>query len=88
MNYEEIISLINERNLNGKNPTLSYEEAVNYYGTECCNLLRRIFEYLKKANYVIYQHATNLESADNILKKGFIVETSEIDNIPLFELLH
>lgn len=35
-----------------------------------------------KNGYVIYQHATDLDSANNIINKGFICSTSEVANIP------
>lgn len=61
---------------------MSYEEAKEYYGEELCNLLIKIYDFCKKSEYVIYQHATDLDSADNILNKGFICSTSKVDSIP------
>ena len=61
---------------------MNYEEAKEYYGEELCNLLIKIYNFCKQSGYVIYQHATDLDSANNILKKGFICSTIEIDDIP------
>lgn len=61
---------------------MSYEEAKEYYGEELCNLLIKIYSFCKKSGYVIYQHATDVDSANNILKKGFICSKSEISNVP------
>lgn len=43
---------------------------------------KKIYEFCKESDYVIYQHATDLESANNIIQKGFIVQSVEIDDIP------
>lgn len=61
---------------------MTNEEAKLYYGEKCYSLIKKIYEFCRKSNYVIYQHATNLESADNIIQKGFIVQSEEIDDIP------
>ncbi len=61
---------------------MNYEEAKEYYGDELCNLLIKIYNFCKQSGYVIYQHATDLESANNIMKKGFICSTTEIDSLP------
>lgn len=61
---------------------VNYEEAKEYYGDELCNLLIKIYNFCKQSGYVIYQHATDLESANNIMKKGFICSTTEIDSLP------
>lgn len=58
------------------------EEARLYYGEKCYSLIKKIYEFCRKSDYVIYQHATDLESANNIMQKGFIVQSMEIDNIP------
>ena len=61
---------------------MTNEEAKLYYGEKCYSLIKKIYEFCRKSNYVIYQHATDLESADNIIQKGFIVQSEEIDDIP------
>ena len=61
---------------------MSDEEARLYYGEKCYSLIKKIYEFCKKSDYVIYQHATDLESANNIMQKGFIVKSMENDNIP------
>lgn len=61
---------------------MNYEEAKEYYGEELCNLLIKIFDFCKQSGYVIYQHATDLDSANNIMKKGYICSTTEINSIP------
>ncbi len=61
---------------------MSIEEAKNYYGEELCNLLIKIYNFCKQSGYIIYQHATDLDSANNIMKKGFICSTNNINNIP------
>ena len=48
---------------------MSYEEAKEYYGEELCNLLIKIYDFCKKSGYVIYQHATDLDSANNIIRR-------------------
>ena len=53
---------------------VNYEEAKEYYGDELCNLLIKIYNFCKQSGYVIYQHDTDLGSADNIMKRGFIVQ--------------
>ena len=58
------------------------EEARLYYGEKCYSLIKKIYEFCRKSDYVIYQHATDLESANNIIQKGFIVQSVEIDDIP------
>ena len=58
------------------------EEARLYYGEKCYSLIKKIYEFCKESDYVIYQHATDLESANNIIQKGFIVQSVEIDDIP------
>ena len=61
---------------------MSIEEAKNYYGEELCNLLIKIYNFCRQSGYIIYQHATDLDSANNIMKKGFICSTNDINNIP------
>ena len=61
---------------------MSNEEARLYYGEKCYSLIKKIYEFCRKSNYVIYQHATDLKSADNIIQKGFIVQSEEVDDIP------
>jgi hypothetical protein len=61
---------------------MSYEEAKEFYGEEICNLLIKIYNFCKQSGYVIYQHATDLDSANNIMRKGFICSTSKIASIP------
>ena len=61
---------------------MTNEEARLYYGEKCYSLIKKIYEFCRESNYVIYQHATDLESADNIMQKGFIVQSEEIDDIP------
>lgn len=58
------------------------EEARLYYGEECYDLIKKIYEFCRESDYVIYQHATDLESANDIMQKGFIVQSAEIDDIP------
>lgn len=58
------------------------EEARLYYGEKCYSLIKKIYEFCKESDYVIYQHATDLESANNTIQKGFIVQSEEIDDIP------
>lgn len=82
MTYDDIFSLTSERNMNGIKPSLSIDEAQKYYGKDVCDLLAKIYEYCKKSNYTIYQHTTDVESANNIMKRGFIVSTDIIDEIP------
>lgn len=62
---------------------MSYEEAKEYYGEELCNLLIKIYDFCKKSGDVIYQHATDLDSANNIIRNGFICSTSKIASIPI-----
>lgn len=83
MTYEKINELIYKRNMKGEGQTLTDEEAKLYYGEECYNLLVKIFKFCREADYIIYQHATDLESADNIMQKGFIVQSSKIDDVPI-----
>lgn len=83
MTYSEIIELTDKRNLMGIKPSLSVDEAIDYYGVECSNLIINLYKYLKKSNYIIYQHATDIESANDILKKGFIISMDSIDKIPI-----
>ena len=83
MTYEEILELIYQRNLKGVRPTLTEQEARQYYGEECYNLLIKIFKFCRESDYIIYQHATDIESANNILQKGFVVQMGEIDDIPI-----
>lgn len=67
---------------------MTYEEALNYYGEDCCNILKRIFNFCKNNNYIIYQHATNVESANNIIERGFIIsDITILEHIPS-ELYH
>lgn len=61
---------------------MSIEEAKSYYGEELCNLLIRIYDFCGQSGYIIYQHATDLDSSNNIMKKGFICSISDINNIP------
>ena len=61
---------------------MSIEEAKNYYGEELCNLLIKIYDFCKQDGYIIYQHATDLDSANNIMEKGFICFSSNINSIP------
>ena len=61
---------------------MTNEEARLYYGEKCYSLIKKIYEFCKESDYVIYQHATDLESANNIIQKGFIVQSVEIDDIP------
>lgn len=61
---------------------MSLDEAKKYYGEKLCNLLIKIYDFCKQSEYIIYQHATDIESADNIMKKGFICSSGKIDNIP------
>ena len=58
------------------------EEARLYYGEKCYSLIKKIYEFCKESDYVIYQHATDLESANNTIQKGFIVQSEEIVDIP------
>ena len=83
MTYEDVLELIYQRNLKGVSPTLTEQEARQYYGEKCYYLLKKIFKFCREADYIIYQHATDLESANNILEKGFIVGTNEIGNNPI-----
>ena len=53
---------------------VNYEEAKEYYCDELCNLLIKIYNFCKQSGYVIYQHATDLESANNIIKKDLSVQ--------------
>ena len=53
---------------------MNYEEAKEYYGEELCNLLIKIFDFCKQSGYVIYQHATDLDSANSIMKKLKAIE--------------
>ena len=61
---------------------MNYEKAKEYYGEGLCNLLIKIYNFCKQSGYVIYQHATDLDSANNIIKNGFVCSTTEIDSIP------
>ena len=61
---------------------MSIEEAKKNYGEELCNLLIKIYDFCKQSGYIIYQHATDLNSANSIMKKGFICSTNDINNIP------
>lgn len=62
--------------------TMTDEEARLYYGENVYSLIKKIYEVCKKSDHIIYQHATDLKSADNIMQKGFIVYSDKIDNIP------
>lgn len=61
---------------------MNEEEARLYYGEKCYSLIKKIYGFCRESDYVIYQHATDLESANNIMQKGFIVKSMEVDNIP------
>ena len=61
---------------------LNYEEAQIYYGEELYNLLIKIYNFCKNNGYIIYQHATDLDSANSIMRKGFICSKSEIESLP------
>ena len=61
---------------------MSIEEAKAYYGEELCNLLTKIYNFCKRSGYIIYQHATDVDSASHIMKNGFFCLTSIIDSIP------
>ena len=61
---------------------MSDEEAKLYYGEKCYFLIKKIYKFCRESDYIIYQHATDLESANNIMQKGFIVQSRKIDNIP------
>ena len=50
--------------------------AKEYYGEELCNLLVKIYDFCKKSGYVIYQHATDLDSANNIINNAYKGELS------------
>lgn len=58
------------------------EDAKSYYGEECYSLIKTIYKFCKESNQIIYQHATNLESANDIVQRGFIVRGGEIGYIP------
>ena len=61
---------------------MNYEEAKEYYGEKLYKLLIKIYNFCKQSGYVIYQHATDLDSANSIMKKGFVCLTTETDSIP------
>ena len=50
---------------------MTNEEARLYYGEKCYSLIKKIYEFCKESDYVIYQHATDLESANNIIQKRY-----------------
>ena len=81
--YSELMELLDKRNIEQQIPTFTEDEARAYYGEKCCDLLTKIFEFCREGNYTIYQHATNPESADNTIQKGFIVSQNSIDSIPV-----
>lgn len=83
MSYEQIMELIYNRNINGKVPALTEEEARQYYGARCCDLIEKIYRFCREAGYTIYQHATNVESADNIMNKGFYGTERFIQDLPI-----
>lgn len=83
MTYEQIIDLTYRRNINGKNPSLTEEEAMLYYGVKCYDLIEKIYKFCREAGYTIYQHATNIESASNIMMKGFCGPSSSIEKVPI-----
>lgn len=64
---------------------MTNEEARLYYGEKCYSLIKKIYEFCKESDYVIYQHATDLESANNIIQKGFIVQSVEMT---IFQLIY
>ena len=57
---------------------MSIEKTKKYYYKKLCNLLIKIYDFCKQSGYIIYQHATDLNSANNIMKKGFICSTNDI----------
>lgn len=83
MTYEQLMKIIYERNLKHEKETLTESEAKLYYGEELCNLIKKIYDFCRKDGYLIYQHATDIQSADNIMKKGYIVSSEELDKIPV-----
>lgn len=82
MTYEQLLKMIYERNLRGDKFSLTEEEARSYYGDKLCNLIKKIYEFCQKSGYIIYQHATDTESANNIMTKGYKVSTDELDDLP------
>lgn len=82
MTYEEIDRLVEKRNANKEKVTLTEKEAEEYYGIECCDLIRRIYSFGKNNNYSIYQHATDLNSAQSIIQRGFGKGDVHIDSVP------
>ena len=83
MSYEEIIELTSKRNSNGIAPSLTEEEARQYYGDSCCDLLEKIYLFCKEAGYIVYQHVTNVESAENIMNKGFFGKRRFLEMLPI-----
>ncbi len=82
MTYEQLWEMMSERNLRHVKETLTEEEVRAYYGEKLCNLIKKIYEFCQKAGYIIYQHATDVESASSIIKKGYVVSTSKLDELP------
>ncbi len=82
MTYEKLLNMIYERNLKNNKVTLTEEEARLYYGDELCNLIQKIYEFCKKSGYIIYQHATDVKSANKIMTKGYKVLTDKLDELP------
>lgn len=82
MTYEQLLEIIYERNLREDKVTLTEEEARSYYGDKLCNLIQKIYEFCKNSGYIIYQHATDVESANKIMTKGYKVSTDELDELP------
>lgn len=61
---------------------MSIDEAKDYFGEDVCDLVIKIYDFCRKNGYRIYQHVTDQEYADDIMKRGFICETGKIDSIP------
>lgn len=82
MTYEQLMKIIDYRNLKHEKITLSDAEAKSYYGEDLYNLIKKIYEFCRVSEYTIYQHATDIEAANNIMKKGYIVSTEELQELP------
>jgi hypothetical protein len=82
MTYEELIKITNERNLKGEKVSFTEEEAKLYFGEELYSLIKKIYDLCKKSGYIIYEHATDVESAEDIIKRGFRVSIDQLDELP------
>lgn len=79
MDYENLLKIMDYRIVNGIEPVISEQEAIEYLGDDLIQIIDLIYKFQEEYGFKIYTHGCFLESANKIIKNGYHWSSEEID---------